>query len=105
MKKWLEKKSISQNTVIHNPLCLLCRFGSQLNSLEGYDDDEQDYSDYGMLSDYGDYDQYDDDQFGRQRTFPYMQKFVKKDEETIGELWWGWKELIWKLRDRKVWLA
>lgn len=38
-----------------------------------------------MLGDYSDYDQYDEDQFGRQRPFPYNQKFVKKDEETIGE--------------------
>ncbi|XP_063840940.1 uncharacterized protein LOC135089324 isoform X2 [Scylla paramamosain] len=59
-------------------------FGSQLNSLEGYDEEDQDYGDYGMLGDYSDYDQYDDNQFGRPRTFPYMQKFVKKDEETIG---------------------
>ncbi|XP_050691832.1 uncharacterized protein LOC126983235 isoform X2 [Eriocheir sinensis] len=57
-------------------------FGSQLNSLEGYDEDQRDYPDYGMLGDYSDYDQYDDGQFGRQR--PFMQKFVKKDEETIG---------------------
>ena len=73
-----------KRTRSYDPPRLPYRFGSQLNSLEGYEDD-QDYGDYGMMNDYNDYDQYHDDQFGRQRTFPYMQKFVKKDEETIGK--------------------
>lgn len=60
-------------------------FGPQLNNLQDYEEELQDYPDYDDLDENGDYSQSGEGQVRQDHPLPFLQKFVKKDEESANE--------------------